>query len=247
MSPTGIRHAPSRLARAWRIGWTVLTLIAVQTVVCGIAAGPSVLVWRWLLSAKVSDWARWGLFAVAIAPSYVLFACCLMFVSPLALRLLGWRTPPDAEMAIADLDWPLLRWVRFGASIHLVRIVAGTLFRGTPLWTTHLRLNGARLGRRVYVNSLAISDYNLLACGDDVVIGGAVHMSGHTVESGVVKTAPVRIGDHVTIGLESIIEIGVEIGSNTQVGALSFVPKHTKLPGGRTYAGVPAVPLRSTH
>jgi acetyltransferase-like isoleucine patch superfamily enzyme len=136
-----------------------------------------------------------------------------------------------------------MRWARYGASIHLVRIVAGTLFRGTPLWTGHLRLSGARLGKRVYINSLSVSDYNLIECGDDVVIGGAVHLSGHTVEAGVLKTARVRLGDNVTIGLGSVIEIGVEIGSDAQVGALSFVPKYTKLKGGMVYAGAPAMPL----
>jgi UDP-3-O-[3-hydroxymyristoyl] glucosamine N-acyltransferase len=65
-----------------------------------------------------------------------------------------------------------------------------------------------------------------------VVIGGGVHLSGHTVEDGVVKTAGVRLGSNVTIGLGSVIEIGVEIGSNSQVGALSFVPKYAKLKGG---------------
>ena len=74
--------------------------------------------------------ARLLLFSVAIAPSYVLFALCVMIVSPLTMRLLRWQTPPDAEMRIADMDWALLRWVRFGASIHLVRVIAGTLVRG---------------------------------------------------------------------------------------------------------------------
>jgi hypothetical protein len=40
-----------------------------------------------------------------------------------------------------------------------------------------------------------VSDYNLIECGDDVVIGGAVHLSGHTVEAGVVKTARIRLGN----------------------------------------------------
>ena len=146
-------------------------------------------------------------------------------------------------MRIADMDWTLMRWVRYGASIHLVRVIAGTWLRGTPLWTSHLRLSGARLGKRVYVNSLAVSDYNLIECGDDVVIGGAVHLSGHTVEAGVVKTARVRLGSNVTIGLGSVIEIGVEIGSDSQVGALSFVPKYTTLAGGVVYAGIPAMPI----
>ena len=40
-----------------------------------------------------------------------------------------------------------------------------------------------------------------------------------------------------------MIEIGVEIGSDAQVGALSLVPKHTKLKGGVVYVGIPAIPL----
>jgi acetyltransferase-like isoleucine patch superfamily enzyme len=238
------RIVPSRATVVWRITWTVASLVAVQTLVCGLAAAPVVLLWGWLASVTASNSpARLALFSVAIVPSYVLFALCVLIASPLAMRLLQWQTPQNVEMRIADMDWPLLRWVRYVASIHLARVIVGTLARGTPLWTAHLRLNGARLGKRVYVNSLAVSDYNLIECGDDVVIGAAVHMSGHTVEAGVVKTAGVRLGNNVTIGLESVIEIGVEIGSDSQVGALSFVPKYTKLEGGVVYAGVPAIPI----
>jgi acetyltransferase-like isoleucine patch superfamily enzyme len=233
-----------RVALAWRIAWTITSLVTVQTLVFGVSAAPVVLLWQWLLSvAEASPLARWALFSVSIAPSYVLFAGCLMIASPIATRLLRWQTPPDVEMRIADMDWALLRWVRYGASIHLVRVIAGTWVRGTPLWTAHLRLSGARLGKRVFVNSLSVSDYNLIEFGDDVVIGGSVHLSGHTVEAGVVKTARVRLGNNVTIGLGSVIEIGVEIGSDSQVGALSFVPKYAKLKGGVVYAGTPAMPL----
>ena len=221
-----------------------MTLVVVQFLVCTAAAMPVVLIWQWLSALAGPDpIVRLVMLSAAIAPSYVLFALSLMLVSPALLRVVGWRTPPDADMRIAELDWRLLTWVRYGASIHLARVLAGTLFRGTPIWTMHLRLNGARLGKRVYVNSLSVSDYNLLEFGDDVVIGGSVHLSGHTVEAGVVKTAHVRLGRNVTIGLGSVIEIGVEIGSDAQVGALSFVPKHTKLAGGAIYVGAPAAPI----
>ena len=119
----------------------------------------------------------------------VLFGLLLMPVSALAVRTLGWRTPrQELEVRIADVDWPLLRWVRGMVMAHIVRLVAGAVFRGSPVWTAYLRLGGARLGRRVYVNSLAVADYNLLEFGDDVVIGDGVHLSGHTVEHGVLKT-----------------------------------------------------------
>ena len=232
---------------AWRIAWTLASLVVVQALVCAVSIAPVVLAWQCLIRIAGSNAiVRWALVSVAVVPSYVLFALCLMIVSPLVMRLLRWHTPADTEMRIADMDWALLRWVRYVASIHLVRIVAGMLVRGSPLWTTHLRLSGARLGKRVYVNSLSLSDYNLIECGDDVVIGADVHISGHTVEAGVVKTARVRLGNNVTIGLGSVIEIGVEIGSNSQVGALSFVPKHTKLEGGFVYVGTPATPLHGS-
>ena len=244
MRPAGSQTVPSRAVVAWRIAWTFASLVGVQTVVCGVSAAPVVLAWQWLIPFTGSHpIARWALFSMAIVPSYGLFALCMLLVSPLAMRLLGWHTPPDADMRIAGMDWALLRWFRYLASIHLVRVIAGTLVRGTPLWTSHLRLNGARLGKRVYVNSLSVSDYNLIECGDDVVIGSGVHLAGHTVEAGVVKTARIRLGNDVTIGLGSVIEIGVEIGSHAQVGALSFVPKYTKLEGGLVYVGTPARPL----
>lgn len=226
------------------MAWALATLVIVQGLVCGISLMPVLAVWYFLAGIVGPNLiGQLTAFSFALMPSYVLFALTLMIVSPVAIRLLGWRTPADAAMRLADVDWSLLSWVRYGASIHLVRLVSGTLFRATPLWTMHLRLAGARLGKRVYVNSLAVSDYNLLECGDDVVIGAAVHLAGHTVEAGVVKTARVRLGDHVTIGVGSVIEIGVEIGANAQIGAMSFVPKFARLPGGVVYVGVPAAPI----
>lgn len=234
-----------KLARIGRMTWAVLTLVTAQAVVCGVSLLPIGLIWYFLTNVLPSNLpVQLITFSLALVPAYVLFAVTLMIVSPLTLRMLGWHTPSNASMRLDELSWPLLTWVRYGASIHLVRIVAGTLFRATPIWTFYLRLSGARLGRRVYVNSLGVSDYNLLECGDDVVIGASVHVSGHTVEGGVVKTARVRLGDRVTIGIGSVIEIDVEIGSDAQIGAMSFVPKHTKLAGGAVYVGVPAEPLK---
>jgi acetyltransferase-like isoleucine patch superfamily enzyme len=224
-----------------RLGWTVVAIIVVETIVCGLAAAPIVAFWWWLAKSTVSAGAlaRITLFSLAIVPSYMLFALGLMVWSPFATSITRARTRPDMEMRIADLEWPLLAWARYMAAIHLVRVFAGTLFRGSPIWSAYLRLNGARIGRRVYVNTTFISDHNLLNLGDDVVIGADVHISGHTVEAGVVKTASVRLGRGVTIGLGSVIDIDVHIGDNSQVGALSLVPKHSRLESDVVYIGIP--------
>jgi serine acetyltransferase len=237
----GSHRLPRRLRNFCRITWTIASLVVVESLICGLALMPAVLIWTALLPRieRADGLFRTALVGVSIVPSYGLFALTLMAVSPLATRILGWRTAPDAEMVIADVGWPLLAWVRHMVAIHLVRLFAGTLFRGTPIWTAYLRLSGARVGRRAYINSLAVSDYNLLEIGDDVVIGEDAHVSGHTVERGIVKTGRVRLGRGVTIGLGTVIEIGVTIGDGCEVGALSLVPKHTTLLGPATYVGIP--------
>jgi acetyltransferase-like isoleucine patch superfamily enzyme len=225
---------------AWRIAWSCATLTVAGAAACGVALLPVVLLWSWLMAATgPSSVARILAVSVCLLPSYVLFALALMMTSALLTRALGWRTPAKVEMRIADMDWRLMTWVRYMAMLHVVRLIAGALFRGSPIWTAYLRLHGARIGRRVYVNTLSVSDYNLLQIGDDVVIGADVHVSGHTVEGGLVKTDSVRIGRNVTIGLGSVIEIGVDIGPGCQVGALSLVPKHTTLDASAVYVGIP--------
>ena len=208
-----------------------MTLVVVEAIVFGLAAIPAVLLLRWASSLVLR--------AMMLAPAYIAFALALMALSATANRLCGWRTPHDAQMKISDVDWPLLHWVRYMVASHLVRVCAGDLFRATPVWTIYHRLNGARLGRGVYINSVAVVDDNLLEFGDRVVIGHGVHLSGHTVERGIVKTGAVRLGSDVTIGVGSVVGIGVEIGDGTQIGALSVVPKHERLVGGALFGGVP--------
>jgi len=235
-----------RAAVAARIAVTVIAIIVVELVACGIAAAPVLGYVLWIADATASlpTYARALVFGASIVPCYVVFALAVLFTSAATARLTGARTPAGVAMAISEFGWPLLTWVRYVASIHVARVLAGPLLRASPVWTAYLRANGARIGHRVYVNTLSISDHNLLDFGDDVVIGADVHVSGHTVEAGVVKTGPVRLGRNVTIGLSSVIEIDVVIGDDAQVGALSFVPKHTVLEPRRVYAGIPVTPLR---
>ena len=102
-----------------------------------------------------------------------------------------------------------------------------------------MRWNGAKMGRGVHINSLSISDHNMLEFGDGVVLGENVHLSGHTVEGGMVKTGTVKLGRYVTIGLGSMVGINVEAGEKAQIGAMSAVLKGSKLDADSVYVGVP--------
>lgn len=245
MTAAGRNATGKRMVHFWRIAWTLSTFVLVELFVCGLSALPVLILWSQLTKIPGSSpWLQIVVLSVALIPSYIIFALALLFVSPVAMRLLGWRTPPQAEMRIADLDWELMHFVRYAAANHVARLLAGTFFRASPIWTAHLRLAGARIGRRVYVNSLELNDYNLLELEDDVVIGADAHISGHTVEGGIVKTAAVHLGRNTTVGVGSIVDIGVTTGPNCEIGALSFVPKHMTLEGDAIYAGIPARRIR---
>ena len=226
------------MRRALRVGWAGLSALVVESALLALAAVPSLLLLQWVARSTTGS-ARAVVLLCVFGPAYVLFALCFMVLSPLAMRVLGWRTPDHTTLRIAQLDWPVLDWARYMASTHLVRLVAGAVLRATPLWTMYVRLNGARIGRRVYINSLEVMDHNLLDFADGVVIGAGAHLSGHTVEGGFLKTGAVSLGRNVTIGVGSVIDIDVAVGADTQVGALSLVPKHARLPGGAMYVGIP--------
>ena len=233
-----------RAVLAARFAWTALSCFLVESVVVGLAALPAVAFYRWHLDLGLSPEAlRLFLLAAAAIPAYIIFALLFMLLSAEATRLLGWRPPRRAELTIADLPAPLLDWARYAIMSHLVHVIAGTMFRSTPVWIWYLRRNGARIGRHVWVNSLQVSDDCLLDIGDEVVIGAGVHLSAHTVERGRLLLAPITLGARTTIGVGAHVGVGVETGEGTQIGAMSVVPKHARLEPHTTYVGIPARPL----
>lgn len=126
-----------------------------------------------------------------------------------------------------------------------MRTLVGPFLQATPAWNWYLRMNGAQVGRQVWVNSLGVTDHCNLTLGDDVVIGAGVHLSAHTVERGGLRIAPVSVGAGSTIGVGTHVQIGVDIGERCQIGSLSMVPKFSKLEGPGTWVGVPVAPLSS--
>jgi acetyltransferase-like isoleucine patch superfamily enzyme len=228
-----------RTWRSVRFVWAVLSVVLLETVLLGGAIAPALAFVQWQARWPINDGLRVLLLSLAVVPLYLLFAALLVVMSALATRVLGWRTPAGITARLADFEWPVLTWGRYLMTIHVVRVFAGPAFRSSPIWSWYLRLNGARVGRLVWVNSLSVMDHNLLEFGDNVVVGADVHLSGHSVERGLLKTAPVRLGAGTVIGVGSVVGVGVTTGPETQVGALSVVPKFSALEGHKSYGGVP--------
>lgn len=207
---------------------------------------PGLFTFRFILdtfSGVFGGYFETALLGIAFVPAYLVFAMALMFFTPVATTLLRWRSVPG-RYRVADFEWGLIRWAQYNAAIHLVHLFAGGVLRSTPLWTAFLRLNGATIGRDVHINTLNVYDHNQLEIGDHCVIGSDVKMSGHVGERGEILIAPIRLGQGVTIGTNSIVHPGVTIGDRTAVGAMSLVLKDAVLEPDCVYAGVPARRVR---
>lgn len=218
----------------------MISIFIVETLVFGLSVLPAFTFWTWTITwVPDPPILRPAIVAMSLVPAYLVFAVSLVALSAFSTKICGWRTPPDGMWKLRDLEWPLLDWSRYMISTHVVRVLVGTFFRASPLWTLYMRWNGARIGRGVHINSLSISDHNMLEFGDGVVIGENVHLSGHTVEGGMVKTGRVKLSRYVTVGLGSMVGINVEAGEKCQIGAMSAVLKGTKLDANSVYVGVP--------
>ncbi|MDX1612260.1 MAG: hypothetical protein R3185_07815 [Candidatus Thermoplasmatota archaeon] len=230
-----------RIVRGYRITVSVVSLIVVESLVFGLAAVPAIGFWRWVGNARTwgPDLVRTAVLAVSVAPAYIIFSCALMGLTALACWAMRWRTP-EGEHSLRDLDPNVLRWAKYSAATHVVRVICGELFRATPIWRWYLRAMGAKIGKGVHINTAAIYDINLFTLEDHVVIGGRAQLAAHLVEGGYVKAYPTVFRRGSTIGTGSIISPGVEVGEAGSIGALSFATKHTKVPAHTAYGGVPA-------
>jgi non-ribosomal peptide synthetase-like protein len=132
------------------------------------------------------------------------------------------------------------RWASYNALTLVLRFSFVNWIRLTPLLPLYHRLMGARIGRRVQINTAVVADQNLLEIGDDTVIGGDVTLVCHVAERGRLVTAPVRIGRNVTVGLMAVILPGCVVGDGAMIAAGAVLSKGAQVGPGEVWAGVPA-------
>lgn len=164
----------------------------------------------------------------------------LLLVVPLYNLVLPTRVRPyhGSYFSLASLPWCLHNGLFYVARYTFLPFV--TL---TPFGPWFLRAMGMRIGRRAFINTELISDPCLIRIGDDVVIGGGVHLFAHYGGGGHLTIAPVVIGDRATIGLGATVMGDVTIGADATVLPHAVLLPGSRVGDGETWGGVPARPL----
>ncbi len=120
-----------------------------------------------------------------------------------------------------------------------VPMFIGTLV-GTPYLSAFMRMLGAKVGRRAFINTTDWTETDLIHIGADVAVNANAPLQAHLFEDRVMKVGPIRIGDRCTVGNYSVILCESELKSDAHVGHLSLVMKGETIPAHTYWEGSPA-------
>lgn len=137
-------------------------------------------------------------------------------------------------------------WVRFRNPLAVIWnfliIYANRFIPSENLKNVLYRLTGMKVGKRCSFGLCAMVDVfypHLITVGEDCIFGYDSVLLAHEFLQRELRTGPVVIGNHVTIGTKSAVLPGVVIGDGAVISAMSLVNKDVP-----PYTIVGGVPIR---
>lgn len=100
-------------------------------------------------------------------------------------------------------------------------------------------LLGAKLGENTYPTGI-LFDPGFITLGENCIVGQNAILIPHVLEGNKLEYHTIKMGNNVTIGASSVVLAGTTVGDNVIIAAGSVVPKHTHIPAGQIWGGVPA-------
>jgi non-ribosomal peptide synthetase-like protein len=113
---------------------------------------------------------------------------------------------------------------------------------GTPFKNLAWRLQGVRIGKRVFDDGCAIVEKTLVTIGDHCTLGVRSIVQAHSQESGTFKSDRISIGAGCTLGIASLVHYGATMGDGAVLAADSFLMKGEEVPPHARWGGNPASP-----
>ncbi|MEU0559503.1 Pls/PosA family non-ribosomal peptide synthetase [Dactylosporangium sp. NPDC006015] len=111
---------------------------------------------------------------------------------------------------------------------------------GTPFLPPVLRWFGARIGRRTWIGTTYLTEFDLVEIGDDAAVGAEVSLQTHLFEDRVMKMSVVTVGAGASIGTRAIVLYDAVVGDEVSLGSLSLLMKGEHLTPGSRWRGIPA-------
>ena len=219
----------------WRASTAQYVTCGVVQLLTGLASlfiSSAVLAWGYGVVSGYSGYADLYLRSLAFGSG----AFCLLCTVPIAAKwiLMGRWKPREIKV------WTL-PYVRFWLVKSLIQANPLVLFAGSPVYSLYLRALGAKIGRRVVIQSSTVPVCtDLLRIGDDTVIRAESSFTGYRAVGGVIRTGSVSIGRQALIGEHTVLDIGTSVGNGSQLGHTSALYESRAVPDGQRWHGSPA-------
>ena len=202
----------------------------------------SAIFFGWQITNPQTIIQKSAILALGAGFGFFLFGFILM-TETIILRFLLNLKLKEGEYGYFSVDG--MKWAFVNAIMLIVNLTFMDFLRLTPLLPLYYKLMGAKIGKRVQINSKGIADVSLLEIGDDSVIGGDAIVICHLAEHGKLNLKKTVIGRKVTVGLGCVIMPGSSIGDGSLIAAKAVLSKNTVVPEKSLFAGTPAKFIKS--
>jgi non-ribosomal peptide synthetase-like protein len=113
---------------------------------------------------------------------------------------------------------------------NLARLFLIDKLKGTPFLAWYLRLLGAKIGKRAFLNSCELTEFDLVEIGDEAALNEGCTIQTHLFEDRVMKMSTVKIGARCTVGGQAVVLYDTEMKEGSTLDSLSLLMKGEVLP-----------------
>jgi len=114
------------------------------------------------------------------------------------------------------------------------------LFNGTPMKAFFLRLQGVKVGKRLFDDGGGIPEPSMVSIGDDCVLNFGSALQCHSLEDGTFKSDRIQLKDRCTVGVQGFVHYGSTLHDDTLLDAHTFLMKGSVMENGTHWMGNPA-------
>jgi non-ribosomal peptide synthetase-like protein len=110
---------------------------------------------------------------------------------------------------------------------------------GTPLMSLYLRAMGSKVGRGVWCETTAVTEYDVVELEDGCAINRGACLMTHVFHDRLLNIGPTRIGPGATMGPTSAVLPDTTLGASSCIEGHSVVLRGEALPAGTRWQGAP--------
>jgi non-ribosomal peptide synthetase-like protein len=125
---------------------------------------------------------------------------------------------------------------------HLAEPFLVGALTGTPFVCWYFRLLGAKIGRRVYMETTDMTEFDLVRIGDQAMLNADCTVQTHLFEDRIMKMSTIDIGARCKVGAGSLVLYDTRMEPGAALDDLSLLMKGETLPAGTGWQGIPARP-----